>query len=102
MELEVLSGIIHPGIADVRFAFQDDTNLYLVETYYRGGSLRYWLDSGKKFSMKQGLFIIACLILNIEFLHQNGIIHRDIRPENVIFDEKGYCKLVDFGLARIW
>lgn len=54
------------------------------------------------FSDAQSRFIIACLILSIEFLHNNGILHRDIRPENIIFDEYGFCKLADFGLARVW
>lgn len=38
----------------------------------------------------------------MEYLHNNGVIHRDIRPENILIDGKGYCKLADFGLARIW
>ena len=41
-------------------------------------------------------------MLSLEFLHNNGILHRDVRPENIIFDSNGYCKLADFGLARIW
>mmetsp|Transcript_26048 Transcript_26048/g.25263 ORF Transcript_26048/g.25263 Transcript_26048/m.25263 type:complete len:99 (+) Transcript_26048:115-411(+) len=35
-------------------------------------------------------------------MHNNGVIHRDLRPENVLFDGKGYCKLTDLGLARVW
>ena len=41
-------------------------------------------------------------MLAIEFLHSNGVVFRDLRPENVVFDEEGYCRLVDFGLARTW
>ena len=42
------------------------------------------------------------MILAVEFLHVNGVIHRDLRPENFIFEANGYLKLVDLGLARVW
>ena len=42
------------------------------------------------------------MILAVEFLHVNGVIHRDLRPENFVFEANGYLKLVDLGLARIW
>lgn len=45
---------------------------------------------------------MAVLIIALEFLHNNGFLHRDLAPENIIFDEKGYPKLADFGLAREW
>jgi serine/threonine protein kinase len=40
--------------------------------------------------------------MGVEFLHSNGVIHRDIRPENILFDQEGYCKLADFCMARLW
>lgn len=44
----------------------------------------------KKFTEKQAKFITANIIIALEFLHSNGVIHRDVRPENVVFNEKGY------------
>lgn len=38
----------------------------------------------------------------LEYIHNNGIIHRDVKPENLIFDSQGYLRLTDFGIARIW
>lgn len=75
----------------------------MVMEYLKGGDLRYFLNKERQqFTEKQAQFIIACLVLALEFLHQNGVIFRDLRPENVLFDEEGYCRLVDFGLAREW
>jgi serine/threonine protein kinase len=42
------------------------------------------------------------LILGLEFLHNNAVLHRDLRPANIYFDEKGYAKIGDFGMARMW
>ncbi len=68
-----------------------------------GGDLRYHMNlRKKKFTERQAQFIIACVILALEYLHNNGVIHRDVRPENILIDGKGYCKLGDFGLARVW
>ena len=38
----------------------------------------------------------------LEFMHSNGIIHRDVKPENLVFDNEGYLHLTDMGIARIW
>ena len=38
----------------------------------------------------------------LEFMHSNGIIHRDVKPENLVFDTEGYLHLTDMGIARIW
>lgn len=46
--------------------------------------------------------MIACVISALENIHNIGIIHRDVKPENLVFDEKGYLHLTDFGIARIW
>ena len=38
----------------------------------------------------------------LEFMHSNGIIHRDVKPENLVFDNEGYLHLTDMGIARVW
>ena len=40
--------------------------------------------------------------MGLEFIHNNAILHRDLRPSNIFFDEKGYAKIGDFGMSRIW
>ena len=102
-EMNILAKVIHPFILYLEYAFHDEKNAYMVTEYLKGGDLRYYLDNPNHvFEEKQAQFIIACVILAVEFLHNNGIVHRDIRPENIIFDKDGYCKLADFCLARIW
>lgn len=53
-------------------------------------------------SQDEARYILACIVLGLEYLHNNGIIHRDVRPENVIMSSLGLCKLTDFQLSRVW
>lgn len=102
-EMSILSQLIHPFILNLNYAFHDENNAYMVTELLKGGDLRYHLSKERlTFKEDQARFVIACLVLGIEFLHSNGVVFRDLRPENVMFDEDGYCRLVDFGLARIW
>lgn len=87
----------------MRYAFQDQHKCYLVTEFVSGGDLGYYLNVKKKqFSQEQAKFIMANLILSIEFLHVNGVIYKDVRPENFVFESNGYLKMIDFGLARIY
>lgn len=71
-----------------------------------GGDLRYHMilreKSKRGFSENEARYIIGCVIMGLEYIHNNGVLHRDIRPENIVFNSKGVCKLCDFQLARVW
>ena len=74
----------------------------MATEFVQGGDLRHLMKSKKTFPEDAAKFIIANLILGLEFIHHNGILHRDIRPENILIASTGYLKICDFGLARIW
>ena len=101
-ERDLLSKMNHSFIVNMHFAFQDVDTLYLVMDLLSGGDLRYHLCFHKHFTEEQCKFIIACIILGLEYLHASKIIHRDIKPENLIMDSKGYVKITDFGVAKIY
>lgn len=44
----------------------------------------------------------GCILSSLEYIHAKGIIHRDVKPENLVFDKSGYLHLTDFGIARYW
>ena len=81
-------------------AFQDKYYLFMILDYKPGGDLRFHMQNGVFFTEIQTQFIIACVLTTLEFLHTNRCIHRDIRPENLTFDEYGYVHLTEFGSAK--
>ncbi len=54
----------------------------------------------KRFTEKQTKFVIACLVLGLGHLHNQNPVYRDIKPENILFDEQGFSYITDFGLAK--
>lgn len=79
---------MHPFLGNLRYSFQDTDKLYIVTDYLEGGDLGYYMHvKKKKFTENQAKFIIANIIIALEFVHGNGVIHRDVRPENLVFNE---------------
>ena len=100
-EQKLLSVLRHPFIVNMKFAFQDRENLYLVMDLMKGGDLRYHINQHERFSEYQTKFFVACIVSGLEYLHVNSILHRDIKPENLVLDSRGYIRITDFGIARI-
>jgi serum/glucocorticoid-regulated kinase 2 len=100
-EQKLLSVLRHPFIVNMKFAFQDRENLFLVMDLMKGGDLRYHLNNRERFNEEESKFFTACIVTGLEYLHVNNIIHRDIKPENLVLDNKGYLRITDFGIARI-
>jgi serine/threonine protein kinase len=46
--------------------------------------------------------MMGCLILGLEYMHSQSVIHRDMKPENIIMEENGYLRITDFGISKIW
>ncbi|BGP01186.1 AGC/YANK protein kinase [Rhodotorula toruloides] len=98
-ERRLLEEIDSPFVCNLRFAFQDDENLFMVLDLMLGGDLRFHLD--RLGSMKEDWvkFYVAEMALALGDLHKRGIVHRDIKPDNILLDEKGHAHLTDFNIA---
>ena len=83
------------------YAFQDYENLFLVTDLVTGGDLRYHHNKKKKFTEDQTKFFVACCVLGLEYMHNNGVIHRDIKGGNILTTKDGVVKLADFGVSMI-
>lgn len=88
----------HPFISRMHYAFQNDRQLFFVLDFCAGGDLYYHLTRMKNsrfkhFSEEATQFYVAELILAIEHLHNQGIVYRDLKLENVMLDEDGHVKV---------
>ena len=100
-ERDLMVKINNPFIVNIKFAFQDESKLYIVSDFMQGGDMFYHLHAQKKFDEEKSKFYAIELILGLEFLHKNNMIYRDLKPENILMDSSGHLKISDFGLSKI-
>ena len=99
-ERNVLSLAKHQFIVGLNFAFQSQSRLYLIMDYCPGGDMGQALAKHRRFDIELARVYAAEIVLAIEYLHKNEIIFRDLKPDNVVFDEDGHALLTDFGLSK--
>ena len=101
-ELLTLKSIHNFFISNIHYAFQTEEYLYIITDYFPGGDLRYHINNRypKRFTQNEIKFILGCIILALVYLRKYNIIHRDIKPDNLVFDSKGYLHLTDFGVSK--
>src|SRR5690349_11617268 len=100
-ELKLVASLEHPAIVPVYdVGGEDDHQPYFVMRYMSGGSLTEMIRKGR-FSLRDAALIIERLASALDHAHSKGIIHRDIKPDNVLFDASNNPYLSDFGVAKL-
>jgi serine/threonine-protein kinase len=94
------AGLNHPGIVAVYDSGEEGANSYIVMELVNGHTLREELANPAQLSVERSLEIIEGVLDALSYSHQNGIIHRDIKPGNIMLTEFGDVKVMDFGIAR--
>ncbi|KAF2020885.1 kinase-like protein [Aaosphaeria arxii CBS 175.79] len=97
-ERRMLEHLNHPFLCNLRYSFQDIEYLYIVVDLMNGGDLRFHI-SRKTFTEDAVRFWISELGCAVRYIHQQGIVHRDIKPDNVLLDSEGHVHLADFNVA---
>lgn len=100
-ELRALERVSHPLVVSLKFAFQDKKICFLVLDLKCGGDLRHYLKVKQTFHEGDVAFYVACLSSALQHIHSRNVIHRDVKPENIILDGRGYPHLTDFGVAHV-
>lgn len=101
LERKILLGIDHVFIVKLIKTFKDNERVYFLMEFVRGMDLFDVLRLLGILSEKDAKFYLGCMVYVLEHLHDRDIIYRDIKPENIMIDEDGYPKLIDFGTAKI-
>jgi serine/threonine protein kinase len=102
VEKEILVRAVgHPFLVQLRAYFRTRESFCYVMEYCEGGSLHSLICRLKRFHVNLARFYAAEIILAVNFLHRCGIVHRDIKPGNILLDSDGHCKLADFGLSEV-
>jgi eukaryotic-like serine/threonine-protein kinase len=91
----------HPNIVSVYDSDRDGDIAFLVMEYIQGDDLKHHLDKGIRYSLEQSLKMIRDLLSALDYAHKQGIVHRDVKPANLLIEPGGRVKLTDFGVARI-
>ena len=98
-EIKVLASLEHPNIAALRTAFTADDQFVMIMEYVEGTTLAERLEKGP-FSTAEALNYTDQVLAALSYAHGKHVIHRDIKPGNMMLTPQGVVKLMDFGLAR--
>jgi eukaryotic-like serine/threonine-protein kinase len=100
-EARTVTALNHPHILTVYDVGEHDGRQYLVTELVDGGTLRSWAEAEKR-SSRQIVDVLVGVADGLATAHGAGIIHRDVKPENILIAKNGYAKLADFGLAKLF
>ncbi|MES1024250.1 serine/threonine-protein kinase [Gloeocapsa sp. BRSZ] len=103
-ELQFLTKLQHPNIIGCQAIEHTEEGRYLVLDYWNRGDLRHFMQSNHSLSLIQSLKIITDVLSGLEYAHSCGVVHCDIKPENILLhqNETGWIAcLADFGIARL-
>ena len=98
-ELDILKRVNHPNIVSFKEVILEKDSVNILTEYCCKGDLHHFLD-GRKMKEKSALHYFYQILQGLNYLHTNNIIHRDIKPQNILIDSDNNCKIADFGFAR--
>lgn len=100
VEAQAAAGLMHPNIVNVYDVGNENGINYIVMELVEGITLKKYIEKKARLSVKEAISIAIQVSMGIEAAHNNRIIHRDIKPQNIIISKDGKVKVTDFGIAK--
>ncbi len=100
VEAQAAAGLMHPNIVNVYDVGEENGFHYIVMELVEGITLKKYIEKKARLSVKEAVSIAIQVSMGIEAAHNNHIIHRDIKPQNIIISRDGKVKVTDFGIAK--
>jgi serine/threonine protein kinase len=99
VSLQILQRLVHPGIVALHEVLKDGLYYYVVLEYCPGGSLTSHIGERKKLDLAVARTLFIEILEALQYVHEQGIAHRDLKPDNILFNEANHTKLNDFGFS---
>ncbi len=100
VEAQAAAGLMHPNIVNVYDVGEEEGIHYIVMELVEGITLKKYIEKKARLTTKEAISIAIQVAMGIEAAHNNHIIHRDIKPQNIIISKEGKVKVTDFGIAK--
>ena len=100
VEAQSTAGLLHPNTVNVYDVGDEDGVNYIVMELVDGITLKKYIEKKSRLSVKEAVSIAIQVAMGLEAAHNNGIIHRDIKPQNIMISKEGKVKVTDFGIAK--
>ncbi|XP_054472469.1 NUAK family SNF1-like kinase 2 [Anoplopoma fimbria] len=101
-EIEIMSSLCHPHIITIYEVFENKDKIVIVMEYASRGDLYDYICDKKNISEREARHFFRQIVSAVHYCHQNGIVHRDLKLENILVDGNGNVKIADFGLSNLF
>ncbi|XP_049893472.1 NUAK family SNF1-like kinase 2 [Epinephelus moara] len=101
-EIEIMSSLCHPHIITIYEVFENKDKIVIVMEYASRGDLYDYICDKRNISERETRHFFRQIVSAVHYCHQNGIVHRDLKLENILLDDNGNVKIADFGLSNLY
>ncbi|XP_030076733.1 NUAK family SNF1-like kinase 2 [Microcaecilia unicolor] len=101
-EIEVMSSLSHPHIITIYEVFENSSKIVIVMEYASRGDLYDYISERQSLTEQEARHFFRQIVSAVYYCHKNGIVHRDLKLENILLDSNGSVKIADFGLSNVY